>query len=457
VLHDILVRGGEIRSVAPTGRPHDRLPVPVVDVAGRAVIPALVDAHVHLDKAYQLAYLNRLPAAGGGVADAIAVTRALRATMSPQDVRGGMRRVLDRMAATGTVAARAHVEIDAGTDPATVGEHRDIAAAYPHLYLQLVAFPQRGTSRDREVERRMERALDDGCTVVGGCPYADPDPVRHLDFVIGLAVDRGLPLDLHLDLTDDPGRSQADLVLDRIERAGLQGRVTLGHMTALASMTEGQRDRLIRRLAALDVAVVSLPVTDLWLSGRDSHPPVRGLAPIRSLLSAGVRVALGTNNHQNAFTPVGGGGLLRAAWLASLVAHIGDIAGYQALLNAVSQTPAELLGLGPWGIRPGSRAPLLVIDADDPLDAVREAPNVARVTGPRSLSPAPRRPSAAGIRACALPRRTGRLQPAACRSRPRWAATSWWTPARARACRGRRRTRRSARGRARSPGAGQTG
>ena len=381
VLYDILVRADEIRAVTPVaaraGQPPGDAGVPVTDLGGRAVIPGLVDAHVHLDKAYQLAALDRLGVSPGrGLPGAIAATRELRTMISIDDVRAGMRRVLRRMAATGTVAARAHVEIDVHTDPALIREHRELAAEHPHLRLQFVAFPQNGTSHDPRAQRRLERALDDGCAVVGGCPYADPDPVRHLDLVTALARDRHLPLDLHLDLTDDPERSQADLVLSRVERTGLAGRVTVGHLTALASMRAGQRDRLIKRLAELDVAVVSLPTTDLWLSGRDGEPAIRGLAPIRSLLAAGVRVALGTNNHQNAFTPVGAGGLLRVAWLVSLVAHVGDAVGQQALLDAVTSAPAGILGRDQWGIRPGSRAPLLVIDAEDPLDAVREAPGI---------------------------------------------------------------------------------
>jgi predicted amidohydrolase YtcJ len=58
------VRADEIRSVTPAaaraGQPPEAAGLPVTDVGGRAVIPGLVDAHVHLDKAYQLACLDRL-------------------------------------------------------------------------------------------------------------------------------------------------------------------------------------------------------------------------------------------------------------------------------------------------------------------------------------------------------------------------------------------------------------
>lgn len=378
---DVTVADGLISAVSPSvagfagpAGPSD------IDADGRAVIPGLVDAHVHLDKAYLLDALG--PGAhADGLAGAIAATRALRPTLTAADTERGMRRVLAGMVRDGTAAARVHVEIDPSVDPATVRLHRHVASDHPAVLTQLVAFPQNGTSHDTSMPGRLERALDDGCTVVGGCPYADSDPARHLDLVLALARDRDLPVDLHLDLTDDPARSQLDLVLPRIERFGLAGRVAVGHMTVLAGLPPPLLARRVRELAALDVAVVALPTTDLWLSGRgDGAPAVRGLAPLRALLAGGVRVALGTNNHQNAFTPVAAGGLLRVAWLASLVAHLGSSADHAALLAAVTTVPGELLGLGPWGVEVGSRAPLLVLSADDVLDAVREAPPIRHRT-----------------------------------------------------------------------------
>ncbi|WP_369137935.1 amidohydrolase family protein [Modestobacter versicolor] len=348
-----------------------------LDVAGRVVVPGLVDAHVHLDKAYTLAALEERGLPGDGIAAAIEATRALRAELGPALVRPGMERLLTELARDGTVAARAHVELDRGTDPAVVGLHREVLAEHPGVGLQLVAFPQNGTSHDPDARRWMTRALDDGCEVVGGCPYADADPRAHLDLVLGLAADRGLPVDLHLDLTDDVADAQIDLVLTLVERAGLQGRTTVGHLTALSGFDPQRRRRTIDRLRELAVSVVVLPTTDLWLSGRTSaRPGVRGLAPVRELLDGGVPVALASNNHQNAFTPVSGGGLLRVAWLSSLACHIGDAAGQARLLDAVTAAPAAMLGLGRWDVAPGSSVPLLLVDATDPLDLVRQAPAV---------------------------------------------------------------------------------
>lgn len=379
---DIVIAADGSRAISVGGGAAGAAPGEI-DAGGRVVMPALVDAHVHLDKAY---VMPELADAGGfnqpGIAGAIAATQRLRAGSTLESIVPGMARVLREMARTGTVAARAHVEIDPAIDPATVRLHRETAAAHPEVALQLVAFPQNGTSGRAGMARRLEQALDDGCSVVGGCPYADADPEAHLDLVVALARDRGLPLDLHLDLTDDPDASQLALVIPRIERAGLQGRVSVGHMTALSAMPPAALAQAIASLAGAGVAVISLPTTDLWLSGRDGQPRTRGVAPIRDLLDGGVQVALASNNHQNAFTPVGAGGLLRVAWLASLVARVGDPRSQGQLLEAITSAPAAMLGLGPWRVEdPG--VPLLLLDAVDPLDAVREAPAVlARIGGP---------------------------------------------------------------------------
>ncbi|MCU1689772.1 MAG: hypothetical protein JWN20_1700 [Jatrophihabitantaceae bacterium] len=386
-LQDIVLGADGSRTLADSVGP-PMLGPDDVDAAGRVVLPGLVDAHVHLDKAYAM---DALAAAGAfdqsGIAGAIAATQRLRAGSDVRAILPGMSRVLEGMQRTGTVAARAHVEIDVDVDPATVRLHREACALHPGVSLQLVAFPQNGTSGRGDMARRLEQALDDGCEVVGACPYADADPEAHLDLVVALARERGLPLDLHLDLTDDPDASQLDLVIPRIEKAGLQGRVTVGHMTALSAMSPPALAAAIAALQAAGVSVVSIPTTDLWLSGRSAQPRTRGVAPIRDLLDGGVRVALASNNYQNAFTPVGAGGLLRVAWLASLVAHMGDPAGQGKLLAAVTSTPAWILGLGPWSVETAT-VPLLVIDAFEVLDSVREAPPiVARVVAPPQSEP----------------------------------------------------------------------
>jgi hypothetical protein len=59
------------------------------------------------------------------------------------------------------------------------------------------------------------------------------------------------------------------------------GRVALGHVTSLAGRPAAERKDVLARLATAEVAVVSLPATDLHLSGRSDEQNVpRGRRPL---------------------------------------------------------------------------------------------------------------------------------------------------------------------------------
>ena len=54
-----------------------------------------------------------------------------------------------------------------------------------------------------------------GPTLVGGAPGSDADPSQCLDFLLAVAPERGLPVDLHVDETSDPGTFTLPALADR--------------------------------------------------------------------------------------------------------------------------------------------------------------------------------------------------------------------------------------------------
>jgi cytosine deaminase len=284
------------------------------------------------------------------------------------------------MVKRGTVAARVHVEIDLRWGLDTVAAHVDLARAWhDRILLQLVAFPQNGLAPAGTVDL-LAAALDAGCEVVGACPYADDDPVAHVDAVFDLAVERDLPLDFHVDLSDDPSVAVVDVISARTQQHRRRGKVVVGHVTSLAAAPPGVAAGRMTAMAAAGVSVVSLPATDLYLGGRAAtHAVPRAVAPLPALLAHGVPVAVATNNTQNAFTPYGNGGLLPVAWLAGLVNHLPPGRGHDDLLAMVTAAPAGMLGLPGGTIRVGGPADLVVIDATDPRQAVSGPADVLAV------------------------------------------------------------------------------
>ena len=380
-LVDLELRGGRVAAIVPSRAESGRPRSGELDAGGRAVIAGLVDAHVHLDKALQLDVLAAGGLPLGTLAEALAATAVALRALDRVALRERAEELLRRMVRHGTTAARVHVELDGGIDAVTW--QVELAVAWrDRIRLQLVAFPQHGLPAD---PRLLDDALAAGCEVVGACPYADDDQLRHIERVFALAARVERRLDLHLDFTDDPGVHRVDAVVELTRAHGMEGRVAVGHVTSLAAMSPRAVEQRAAALAAAGVGVIALPCTDVFLGGRaaDRARP-RGLAPIGALAAAGVDVAVATNNIQNAFTPYGDGALLQVAWLAGLVGQMPPGPGHRALLEMVTSAPARILGHEPHGPAVGALADLVVLDVCDPSAAVaRPAAALATICGGR--------------------------------------------------------------------------
>jgi cytosine deaminase len=372
---DIGIRGGRIAALGDlTGAPARHR----VEAEGRLVVPGFVDAHVHLDKAY---LLDRAPSREGTLAEAIRVTAEAKRTFTIEDIRARARRLLDRLVAVGTTALRGHVEVDPIVGLRGMEAVLPLRAEYAdRLDLQLCAFAQEGILQAPGTEALLREALRAGADLVGGCPYNDTDGVAHIDRVFALAREFGCDVDFHADFADDPVHRHVEVIVDRTEHHGWQGRVAVGHLTELAACDEAEQGRIAGRLRTAGIAVIALPATDLYLMGRrDTRNIRRGLTPVKRLLAAGVTVAAATNNVQNAFTPAGNADPLLLTYLLVVGAHMGGEADMAAALDTVTTAPRRILGLGEHALGVGSRADLVVLDASTLAEAVGGIPARALV------------------------------------------------------------------------------
>ena len=139
-----------------------------------------------------------------------------------------------------------------------------------------------------------------------------------------LARDFGVDADFHVDFFDELRHLHVEYIAEQTMRHGWEGRVAVGHLTAVAALPPAEQDRVIAAIRAAGIGVIMLPATDLYLMGRSDVGPVRrGLAPARRLLAAGVPVAAATNNVGNAFTPVGSADLALMGFLVTVGCHMG--------------------------------------------------------------------------------------------------------------------------------------
>src|SRR5215469_3187725 len=171
-------------------------------------------------------------------------------------------------------------------------------------------------------------------------------------------------IDIHLDVGDTPEAMDIPLVCDLTEQYRRGGRVVVGHMAKLSTMPPSQVAALARRLADTGVAVAVLPLTDLFVMGREQdHNVRRGVADANYLIAQGVNCTLSTNNVLNPVTPYGDCSLIRMANLYANVLQRGRAEELRECFAMLTRRAARFLNLDDYGIAAGNPADIAVIDA----------------------------------------------------------------------------------------------
>ncbi|SFS62562.1 amidohydrolase family protein [Paenibacillus sp. BC26] len=372
--YDIGVKDGLIIRFEPVGA-GEELPPAQETIAGegRILLPGLVEAHIHLDKAF---LTEKSPVAAGGLAEAIAVTRALKNHYTYEDISSRATRVLERSARFGVTSMRCQVEVD----PIIGLQAMEATLALKEKWrdtidLQLVVFPQEGIIQQPGTAELMEESLRMGADVVGGIPYNDYSANDHVKIVFDLAEKYGKPVDLHIDFSDNPSELNILMVAEETINRGYQGRVAAGHVTSLGSVARDHALQYAEKLAEADLQIICLPATDLYLGGRqDEQAARRGLTPVKLLQAAGVNVTMGTNNIRNAFTPYGTGDPLDIALLLANTAQFGTTVELAKIMEMATSHAARALGLAQYGISVGANADLVLVQADRVEDVIIDRP-----------------------------------------------------------------------------------
>src|SRR5207253_1434975 len=151
----------------------------------------------------------------------------------------------------------------------------------------------------------LREALAMGADVAGGAPHVDPDPAGHVAIVLEEAAAAGRPVDLHADENLRP--TSVDLVeLIAGVGAGFPHAATASHCVSLGVQAPEVQAERAAAAAEAGISVVTCPIANLYLQGRDQPTATpRGLTALTALDAAGVVLAGGGDNIQDCFIPVG--------------------------------------------------------------------------------------------------------------------------------------------------------
>ncbi len=367
---DIGVKDGLIAAVAPalTGDAGRE-----IDVSGRLVSPPFVDPHFHMDATLSLGLprLNR----SGTLLEGIALWGELKPQLTHEAVIARALAYCDMAVAQGIGAIRSHVDVCDDrllAVEALLEVKRKVA---PYLDLQLVAFPQDGFYRYPNAEANLLRALDMGVDVVGGIPHFErtmADGARSVTRLCEIAAERGLLVDMHCDETDDPLSRHVETLTAETRRLGLAGRVTGSHLTSMHSMDNYYVSKLLPLMAEAGVAAIANPLINIVIQGRhDTYPKRRGMTRVPEMMAAGITVAFGHDCVMDPWYPLGSGDMLDVAHMAVHVGLMTSLDGMRQCFDAVTVNAARILHLDGYGIEPRCKADLVVLQAADPMEAIR--------------------------------------------------------------------------------------
>lgn len=373
-LSDIAIDGGRIVSVGPA------LPHPgrvEIRLEGRLVLPGFVNSHIHLDKSF----VGGL-AESGIMTDGVVAGRALKRRYTREDIKARARRAINLAIRHGTTAMRTCADVDPIVGTLCVEALAELRDEYGgRLTLQIVAFPQEGVLGVDGMPDMLRRAMKAGADVLGGRPHGDPDPQGHVDLMFQLAQELDCPLDMSVDaiFPPDPIDPMA-LGIARVARktieVGYQGRVTVHHVLALGAVPSRPAGEVVALAKEARLNVITNPTSNLFTEGRtDAVNPRRGLTRVKDFLAAGVNVSMGTDNIDDTYLPYVHADPLQEAFLASAAAHLGTAAERRALLRMVGTNGARTLGIeADYGVTPGKRADLVVLDAFSVDEVVTHQP-----------------------------------------------------------------------------------
>ena len=364
-----------------------------IDATGDMVSPPFVDTHFHMDAtlSYGLPRINT----SGTLLEGIGLWGELKQVMTQDDIVDRALKYCDWAASMGLLAIRSHVDT---CDDRLLGVEALLDVrnrVKDYIDLQLVAFPQDGFYRDPTARANTIRALDMGVDVVGGIPHFErtmADGAASVRELCEMAVKRGLQVDMHCDETDDPHSRHIETLAYETQRLGLQGRVAGSHLTSMHSMDNYYVSKLLPLIAEAEINVIPNPLINIVLQGRhDTFPKRRGLTRVKEMLAFGINVGWGQDCVLDPWYSLGTADMLDVAFMGLHVAQMTSPKEMQTCFDMVTVNNAKTMGLTNYGLHVGAKASLVVLDAGNPIEALRlRAARLCVIANGRIISQTPR-------------------------------------------------------------------
>jgi cytosine deaminase len=342
-LVDISVAAGKIATILQSGKAPP--PPAAIDLKGRIVLPCFVDCHTHIDKGH---IWPRKPNPDGSFMGALNATGADRtACWSAEDVARRMDFSLRSAYAHGTRALRTHIDSVAPQEEISWPVFEAMRETWRgRIELQGACLLGIDGVRQHAWFEGLARRVAAAKGVLGVVTYMVPDLEELLDKVFALAIQHGLDLDFHADETDDISAISLKKIAEAAMWNGFEGKVLVGQCCSLARQPDRDVLKTLDKVAKSGLAVVSLPMCNLYLQDRRQDattPRWRGVTLLHEMAARGIPVAVASDNTRDPFYAYGDLDMLEVYRMATRILHFDHPVGDWP--RTVAATPADIMRL----------------------------------------------------------------------------------------------------------------
>ncbi|KAF0091784.1 MAG: cytosine deaminase [Fusobacteria bacterium] len=340
----------------------------VIQANGNLVAPGFVDCHMHFDKVLSLGD-NESKTLDSAIIEFTKYCNIIKKGEWKSDVLRRAKEAARIVVQSGTTTLRTHINIEASTDLSSIEAINELKNELKnYVDIKITSLPTFYDGPEAQAKRldMLKYACKNGMLdFVGGAPHTHENWEELTNKIFAIAVRNNLPLDFHVDETDNPDIRNFEQIADLTMKYGYEGRVSCGHVTALNAVDDETAARLIAKAKKADLQIITLPSCNLYLMGRNDKQPIRrGITRVREFLEAGVNISYASDNIRDAFRPFGNGDMLEEGLLTAQVAQMATKTELDTVFRMGNLNPARTLLLNDYGLGLGKRADLVIFDTD---------------------------------------------------------------------------------------------
>ncbi|MFH1055841.1 MAG: amidohydrolase family protein [Candidatus Altiarchaeota archaeon] len=372
---DILIEDGYITEVG-------RLNGKGLDAKGRLITPGFVNVHTHLDKS-DLLFRMRPEHFGRSLEGNRQLLKTFKGSYTVEDIRERAGRVIREFIENGVTAIRTQVDVDStgGLKPLLALKGLKDEAG---VTLQLCAFPQEGVLEEGS-RAMVEHALEEGADLLGGLPLVEKtreEQEQHLEVLFELSREYDVDLEVQVDESNNPQDFILPMLAEKTIENKMEGRVSATHCISLSAVDDKVASETIKLLVKAQLNVIVTPsanlITQFRVPDGVHRRAANSITRVKELLDAQVNVALGTDNIRDIFYPLGNCSILREMHVLASATRMTGAHDPCSLFNMASVNGARIMGLD-YGVKPGCKADLIILNAASHRDALNGQPVIPNV------------------------------------------------------------------------------